>query len=144
MSFFSEFKTFAMRGSVVDLAVGVVIGGAFGSVVSSLVNDIMMPPLGMMTGGMAFKDQAWTLKEAAGDTPAVQIAYGEFLNAVVTFLLIAFAVFLVIKQMNRLSGMLKSESETPPAAPTEKTCEYCQTTIPIAATRCPHCTSQLV
>jgi large conductance mechanosensitive channel len=114
-----EFKKFAMKGNVVDLAVGVVIGGAFGKIVTSLVNDIIMPPIGYITGGVDFSSLAITLKDAVGDTPAVTIGYGAFLNNVIDFLIVAFSIFLVIKAMNK---MKKKEEEKPaePAKPSEE------------------------
>lgn len=115
MSFFKEFRDFAMRGNVVDLAVGVVIGAAFGKIVSSLVANIIMPPLGLLIGGIDFKNMAVTLKPAMGDTPAVLLQYGMFLQTIFDFVIIAFAIFLAIKLMNRLYK--KKEVETPPAKP---------------------------
>jgi large conductance mechanosensitive channel len=114
-----EFKKFAMKGNVVDLAVGVVIGGAFGKIVTSLVNDIIMPPIGYITGGVDFSSLAITLKDAVGDTPAVTIGYGAFLNNVIDFLIVAFSIFLVIKALNK---MKKKEEEKPaePAKPSEE------------------------
>lgn len=122
MGFFSEFKQFAMRGNVVDLAVGVVIGGAFGKIVTALVDKIIMPPIGLMVGGIDFSKLSWTLKAATKDAqgkdiPAVVIAYGDFLNTIIQFVIIAFAVFIVIKALNRLSE--KKEVEAPPAPPSE-------------------------
>lgn len=145
-----EFKEFAMRGNVVDMAVGIIIGGAFGTIVSSLVNNVMMPPLGLLMGGVDFSDLFITLKQGASAAPyatlanaqadgAVTIAYGLFCNAVISFLIVAFAVFLLIKGINKL----KQEKEAPPAAPTSKECPFCLSTIAIKASRCPHCTSEL-
>ena len=111
MSMMSEFKDFAMRGNVVDMAVGIVIGGAFGKIVSSFVADVLMPPIGLMLGGVDFSDLALTLKEAAGDTAPVLMSYGVFIQTVVDFLIIAFAIFLVVKAMNSL------KKEEPPAEP---------------------------
>jgi large conductance mechanosensitive channel len=101
MSMLKEFREFAMKGNVVDLAVGVIIGGAFGKIVTSLVEDIVMPPIGWVLGNVDFKNLAYTLKEKVGDIPAVQIRYGMFLNTVINFLIVAFCIFIVIKQMNR-------------------------------------------
>jgi len=112
-SFLEEFKAFAMRGNAVDLAVAVVIGGAFGTIVSSLVNDIIMPIFGLLTGGVDFADLAWTLKEASGDTAAVTVNYGLFINSVIAFFIVAFGIFSVIKVVNRL----KTEEEAPAAPP---------------------------
>ena len=138
MSMLGEFKEFAVKGNVVDMAVGIIIGGAFGKIVSSLVADVVMPPIGMALGNVDFSSLAITLKEASGDDPAVVIAYGQFLNTVLDFVIVAFALFIVIKQMNRLKR--KEES---PAAPSNKECPHCCSTIPIKATRCPECTSEL-
>lgn len=115
MSMMSEFKSFAMRGNVVDMAVGIVIGGAFGKIVSSFVSDVLMPPIGMLMGGVDFKDLAIVLKEAAGDVAAVTINYGAFIQTVIDFIIIAFAIFMVIKAMNNL----KKKEEEAPAAPPE-------------------------
>ena len=104
MSIVKEFKEFALRGNMVDLAVGIVIGGAFGGVVKSLVDDVMMPPLGILIGGVDFKDLAVTLRAATGDAPAVMLRYGAFINTLINFTIMAFAVFVVIKMMNRMSG----------------------------------------
>ena len=113
MSMVKEFKEFAMRGNVIDMAVGIVIGAAFGKIVSSFVNDVLMPPLGMLLGGVDFSDLMITLKEAAGEAPAVVLKYGVFINTVIDFLIIAFAIFIVIKGMNTL----KKKQEEAPAAP---------------------------
>ena len=143
MSMLKEFRDFAMRGNVVDLAVGVIIGGAFGKIVSSLVNDVIMPPIGVLLGNVDFSKLALTLKAAVIDEktekiimPAVTLNYGAFINTVIDFVIVAFVIFLVIKQIN----LLKKE---PPKAPTEKDCPKCCSHIPIQATRCPHCTSEL-
>lgn len=114
MSMMSEFRDFAMRGNVVDMAVGIVIGGAFGKIVSSFVNDVLMPPIGMLLGGVDFSDLAMTLKEASGDVAAVTLNYGSFVQTVVDFVIIAFAIFMVIKAMN---SMKKKEEAAPPPAP---------------------------
>lgn len=113
MGFFKEFKEFAMRGNVVDLAVGVVIGGAFGKIVTSFVSDVIMPPIGMLLGGVDFSDLKIVLHQAAGDVPAVTLNYGSFINTVVDFFIVAFAIFLVVKVMNSL----KRKEETAPAPP---------------------------
>lgn len=134
-----EFKEFAMRGNVVDMAVGVIIGGAFGKIVTSLVNDLVMPPLGLLTGKVDFSDKLLVLHQAVGDKPAVTLNYGRFLTTVLNFLIVAFVVFLLVRQMNRLANT----KEPPPAKPTTKDCPYCLSTIPLKASRCPHCTSQL-
>jgi len=134
-----EFKEFAMRGNVIDLAVGVIIGTAFGKITSSLVNDIIMPPIGAVTGGVDFSTLSLTVKDAVGDSPAVVINYGSFINTVLDFLIIAFAIFLVIRVMNNIN---RKEAEKP-SDPTEKKCTYCFSTIPLQATRCAYCTSEL-
>lgn len=147
---FKEFKDFAMRGNVVDMAVGIIIGGAFGTIVKSVVEDVLMPPIGLLLGGVDFSNLFLTLREgtapgpyasltAAREAGAVLISYGVFLNAVISFLIVAFAVFLLIKGINQL----QREKEAPPAAPTTKECPYCLSNVPLLATRCPHCTSQL-
>jgi large conductance mechanosensitive channel len=114
MSMVKEFKEFAMRGNVVDMAVGIVIGAAFGKIVSSFVNDVLMPPIGLLLGGVDFSDLMITLKAAAGETPAVILKYGVFINTVLDFLIVAFAIFMVIKGMN---AMKKKEEEAPAAPP---------------------------
>jgi len=145
-----EFKEFAMRGNVVDMAVGIVIGAAFGTIVKSLVADVIMPPIGLVLGNVDFSNLFITIKEGAIPGPfstladaqkagAVTINYGAFINTIVSFVIVAFALFMVIKGMNKL----KREEATPPAEPTTKECSHCFTTIPIKATRCPHCTSEL-
>lgn len=146
MGMLQEFKTFAMRGNVVDMAVGIIIGTAFGKIVSSLVNDVIMPPIGMMLGNVDFTSLSITLQDAvAADAAAgtaareaVVIRYGLFINTVLDFVIVAFVIFMIIKQMNKL----KAREETP-AAPTKKQCDFCKSTIELDATRCPHCTSQL-
>lgn len=126
-----EFKEFAMRGNVMDLAVGVIIGGAFGAIVASLVNDILMPLVGLALGGIDFSSLAIQVGAAT-------IKYGAFIQAIVNFLIIAFVIFLIVRAMNRLRGPAPA-----PAAPITKDCPHCFTAIPIKATRCPNCTSQL-
>ena len=150
MSMMSEFKQFAMRGNVVDMAVGIIIGGAFGTIVKSLVDDVIMPPIGLLLGGVDFSDLFITLKEgatagpyatveAAKEAGAVTLNAGLFVNSMISFLIVAFAVFLLIKGMNSL----QKKQEEAPAEPTEKECPHCFTKIPIKATRCPHCTSEI-
>lgn len=146
-----EFKEFAMRGNVVDMAVGIIIGAAFGTIVKSLVADVIMPPIGLLLGGVDFTDLFLVLKEGteaaapyatladAKAAGAVTINYGAFLNTVISFVIVAFAVFMLIKGINSA----KREEEAPPAEPTDKECPYCCTKIAIKATRCPHCTSEL-
>jgi len=119
MSMLKEFKEFAMKGNVVDMAVGIIIGAAFGKIVSSVVNDIIMPPIGMMVGGVDFKDLKMTLKEAVGDVPAVTINYGMFIQTVFDFIIIAFAIFLIVKAMNSA----KKKEEAAPGAPPEPSAE---------------------
>lgn len=137
MGMLKEFKDFAMKGNVVDMAVGIIIGAAFGKIISSLVNDVLMPPIGLLMGNVDFSNLAWTLKEKSGNVPAVTIRYGVFINTIIDFVIVAFAIFIVIKQMNHL---MKSQT---PAAPTTKNCPQCQMSIPINATRCGHCTSEV-
>ncbi len=139
-----EFKAFAMRGNVMDLAVAVIIGGAFGKIVTSIVNDVLMPVIGLLLGRLDFSNLFVTLGEGtfatlaeAKEAGVATLNYGIFLNTVIEFVIVAFAVFLVVKQMNRL------QKPAPAAATTTKDCPFCKTAIPIAATRCPNCTSQL-
>ena len=117
MGFLKEFKAFALKGNVVDMAVGVIIGGAFGKIVTSLVNDILMPPIGMLLGNVNFKDLTLTLKEAAGDAPAVTWNYGAFIQQVVDFAILALCVFMLVKLMNKLTNLKKKEEEAPAPAP---------------------------
>lgn len=148
--FFREFRDFALRGNVVDMAVGIIIGAAFGSIVKSLVADVLMPPLGLLMGGADFSNLFLVLREGATPGPyaaladaqaagAVTLNYGLFLNNLAGFVLVAVAVFLLIRGMNRLH---RQKQEVPPAEPATKECQYCFTTIPVKALRCPHCTSQ--
>jgi len=139
MGMLKEFKEFAMRGNVVDMAVGIVIGAAFGKIVSSFVNDVIMPPIGLLLGNIDFSQLAITLKEKTAATEAVTINYGVFINTILDFIIVAFAIFMVIKQMNRF----KRKEEAQVAEPTTKDCPKCFTAIPIKATRCPNCTSEL-
>ena len=120
MSFLKEFREFAMRGNVVDLAVGVIIGAAFGKIVSSLVADIIMPPLGLLIGGVDFKSFAWVLREAQGAAPAVVMHYGVFIQNIFDFLIVAFAIFMAIKLINRLHQKKKEEPKAPPAPSKEE------------------------
>jgi large conductance mechanosensitive channel len=142
-----DFKQFVMRGNVLDLAVAVIIGAAFGAIVTSVVNDIVMPPIGLALGHVDFKDlfislngQSYPTLAAAKAAAAPVIAYGQFLNTVINFLIIAFVVYIVVRQMARLQ---KKPAEVP-AAPATKECPFCRSAIPIAASRCPNCTSHLV
>ena len=148
---FKEFKEFAMRGNVIDMAVGIVIGAAFGTIVKSLVSDIIMPPIGLLLGKVDFSNLFAVLKQGetvagpytslveAQAAGAVTINYGVFISTLISFIVIAFAIFIVIRNMNKL----KKKEVAPPAEPITKDCPYCLTSISIKATRCPHCTSQL-
>jgi large conductance mechanosensitive channel len=136
MGMLKEFREFALKGSAVDMAVGIIIGAAFGKIVTSLVNDIIMPPIGMLLGRVDFSTLSITLQEKTAKTAPVMISYGAFLNNVLNFLIVAFCIFLVVKQMNRIKL-------GPPAEPTTKTCPQCQSTIPIKAVRCAFCTSEV-
>jgi large conductance mechanosensitive channel len=147
-----DFKAFIQRGSVVDLAVGVIIGAAFGSIIKSLVDDVLMPPIGLITGGINFADKFAVLKEgakAAGPyasiaeakaAGAVTLNYGLFINTIVTFVIVSTCVFFVIRLVTRLEAPVLTAV---PAPPSTKDCPFCATPIPLAAKRCPHCTSQL-
>jgi len=147
---FKEFKDFAMRGNVVDMAVGIVIGAAFGKIIASVVSDMLMPPIGLLLGGVDFSNLYVVLKEGGKPAPyfaladaqaagAVTLNYGIFINQLVSFTIVAFALFMVVKAMNAM----KREAPAPAAAPTSKDCPQCAMSIPIAAKRCGHCTSQL-
>jgi large conductance mechanosensitive channel len=147
---FREFKEFAMRGNVLDMAVGIIIGAAFGTIVNSLVQDLIMPPIGLLLGNVDFSNIFMVLKEgkvagpyaslaAAKSAGAVSINFGLFVNHIISFIVVAFSVFLLIRTMNKL----KRAEAVPPAVPTTKECTYCFSTIPIMATRCPNCTSEL-
>jgi large conductance mechanosensitive channel len=147
---FKEFKEFAMKGNVVDMAVGIIIGAAFGTIVKSLVDDVIMPPIGLLLGNVDFSNLFITMKQGTVAGPyatlaiakaagAVTLSYGAFLNTIVSFLIVAFSVFLLIKGINKL----KRDKEVPPAVPTTKDCPFCFTSIPIKAVKCPHCTSTL-
>jgi large conductance mechanosensitive channel len=146
MGMIKEFKEFAVKGNVLDLAVGVIIGAAFGKIVSSLVDDILMPPIGLLLGKVDFANLFWNLGEKPVATVAAAKAagvptvnYGIFLNNVISFLIVAFVVFLIVKQFNRL----RRQEPAPAVAPTTRECPYCLSAIPLKATRCPHCTSEL-
>jgi large conductance mechanosensitive channel len=141
-----EFREFAMKGNVVDLAVGIVIGAAFGKIVDSLVKDLLMPPIGKALGGVDFTnlfvvlgDGAYPTLKAAQDAGAATLNYGLFINALINFLIIAFALFLVVKAMNRM----KREEAAAPPPPTSKVCPQCQMEIPVKAVKCGHCASQV-
>ena len=140
-----EFKEFAMRGNVLDLAIGIVIGAAFGKIVTSFVNDILMPPIGLILGKVDFTNlyisltgQHYASLDEAKKAGAATINYGIFFNAVLDFLIVAFVIFLLVKQINRMK-----REEPPPAPPQSKECKYCFSSIPIKAVRCPQCTSTL-
>jgi large conductance mechanosensitive channel len=145
-----EFKEFAMRGNVIDMAVGIIIGAAFGTIVNSLVQDVIMPPIGLLLGNVDFSNIFAVIKEgkvagpyasiaAAKAAGAVTINFGVFVNTLISFILIAFAVFLLVRTINKL----RRQEEAPPPVPTTKECLYCFSSIPIKATRCPNCTSEL-
>ena len=145
-----EFKEFILKGNVMDMAVGIVIGAAFGAIVTSLVNDVIMPPIGLLLGGVDFANLFILLKEGTPGAPyatlvsaqeagAVTINYGLFINALISFLIVALVIFLLIRSINRM----RREEEAPEEEPTTKECDYCFTAIPLQASRCPHCTSQL-
>jgi len=135
MSVFKEFKEFAIKGNVIDMAVGVVIGAAFGKIVSSFLADIVMPPIGLLVGGVNFNDKALVLKDADGAAKAVTLNYGAFVTNIIDFVIVAAAVFTAIKMINTLK---RAEPVAPPA-PTEKQCPECLLNIPIRAKRCGHC-----
>jgi large conductance mechanosensitive channel len=147
---FKDFKEFIMRGNVIDMAVGIVIGAAFGIIIKSLVEDVIMPPIGMLLGNVDFTNLFLILKEGTTAGPyaslvdakkagAVTINYGAFINTVISFLIIAFTIFIVIRNINKL----RREKEVPSPAPTTKECPYCLSAVPIKATRCAYCTSEL-
>ena len=148
---FKEFKEFAMRGNVLDMAVGIIIGGAFGTIISSMVNDVLMPPIGMALGNVDFTNLYILLKEGskaaapyaaladAKAAGAVTINYGLFINSVISFVIVAFCVFMLIRSMNKL----KREEVAPPAKPTTRDCPFCYSAIPLKASRCPNCTSEV-
>jgi large conductance mechanosensitive channel len=147
---FKEFKEFAVKGNVVDMAVGIIIGAAFGAITKSIVSDVIMPPIGLLVGNVEFSDLFLVLKEGAVPAPyltladaqkagAVTLNYGVFINTIINFLIISFAVFLLVRYMNRL----KREEEAPAPAPTTKECPFCLSVIPLKATRCSQCTSEL-
>jgi len=150
MGMMKEVKDFAMRGNVVDMAVGIIIGAAFGTIVKSLVSDIIMPPIGMALGGVDFANIFSVIKQgamagpyeslaAAQEAGAVTINWGIFINTIISFIIVAFCVFMIIRAINNM----KREEEAPPAEPTTKDCGFCFSAIPIKATRCPNCTSEL-
>jgi large conductance mechanosensitive channel len=141
-----EFKEFAMKGNVLDMAVGIIIGGAFGKIISSFVGDVLMPPIGLLLGKMDFSslfinlsDKSYASLAEAKAAGAPTLNYGIFINTVLDFIIVAFVIFLLIKQVNRM----RAQPPAAPAAPTTKDCPFCATAIPIKAARCPHCTSEL-
>jgi len=150
MGMFKEFREFAVRGNVVDMAVGIIIGAAFGGIVKAVVDDLIMPPLGVLTGGMDFTDKFILLREGTPPGPypgleqaktagATVMAYGHFLNTILSFVLVAFAVFILVRAINRI----RSPETAPTEEPKIRTCPYCAMDIPKAARRCPHCTSEV-
>jgi large conductance mechanosensitive channel len=150
MAMIKEFKEFAVKGNVVDMAVGIIIGGAFGTIVKSLVADVIMPPIGLLLGNVDFSELFLVLKNGGTAGPymtlaeaqkagAVTINYGLFLNSVISFLIVAFAVFMLIRAVNKM----KREEAAPPAEPTTRECPFCLSTISLKATRCPQCTSEI-
>ena len=148
--FISEFKAFITRGNVIDLAVGVIIGGAFQAIVKSLVDDIVMPVIGLLTKGVDFASKFVALDggeyatlEAAQEAGAAVLTYGNFISAIINFLIMSFVIFVFIKFINKVSEKSKKEEVAEEAAPTTKTCQFCKSEIAIDATRCPHCTSEL-
>ncbi len=147
---FKEFKEFAIRGNVIDMAVGIIVGAAFGTIVKSLVDDVIMPPIGLLLGSVDFSNLFAVIKAGKAAGPyetlaaakaagAVTVNIGVFLNTIISFVIVAFSVFLVIKQINAL----KRKEVAAPAVPTTKDCPYCLSAVPIKASRCPHCTSDL-
>jgi len=151
MALMKEFREFAVKGNVVDMAVGIIVGAAFGTIVKSLVDDIIMPPIGLLLGNVDFTDLFLVLKAGEAVTPpyetlaaarsagAVTLNYGQFLSTVITFLIVSWSVFLLVKSINRL----RRQEEVAPVAPTDKSCPFCTMSIPVTASRCPHCTSEL-
>ena len=141
-----EFKEFAMKGNVLDMAIGIIIGAAFGKIISSFVSDVLMPPIGLLLGKMDFSslflnlsDKPYAVLAEAKAAGAPTLNYGVFINTVLDFLIVAFVIFLLVKQVNRM----RAQQAAPPAAPTTKDCPFCATAIPVKAARCPNCTSEL-
>ena len=141
MGLIREFRDFAVKGNVIDLAVGVIIGGAFGKIVSSLVEDVVMPPISLLTGQVDLSKLDKELRPAVGNQPALVLKYGAFLNAAVQFVILAFVIFLMVKAINRAKKLV--EQPTPEGQPVVKQCPYCLSEIPIHATKCKFCTSEV-
>lgn len=141
MEIVNEFKKFALKGNMIDMAVGIVIGAAFGTVIKSLVSDVITPPLGLLTEKVNFENMGLVLREKTAQSEEVRVNIGSFLNELISFLIIAVAIFLVIKVMNRIESQFESDDE--PEPPKSKQCDACKMEIPIDATRCGHCTSDL-
>jgi large conductance mechanosensitive channel len=151
MALMKEFREFAVKGNVVDMAVGIIIGGAFGTIVKSLVDDVLMPPIGLLLGNVDFSNMFVVLKqgpetvgpyeslEVAKTAGAVTLNYGAFLSNIITFIIVAWAVFILVKSINQL----RRQEQVEPQAPTDKPCPYCAMSIPILAKKCPHCTSPI-
>jgi len=150
VTMFKDFKEFAVKGNVIDMAVGIIIGAAFGTIVKSLVSDIIMPPIGLLLGNVDFSNLFLVLKSGAAggayatvadaaSAGAVTLNYGMFINTIISFLIVSLSVFILVRSINKL----KKKEEAAPAAPNTKECRYCYSTIPIKATRCPHCTSDI-
>ncbi len=138
--FRAEFKEFIMRGNVIDLAVGVIIGGAFQKIVGSLVDDIIMPVISKLTGGVDFSE--WKIMLGEGENAAA-LTYGNFINAVLTFLIMALVIFFIVKGINKISASRKKDEPAEEEAPTTKVCPFCKSEIALDATKCPHCTSDI-
>ncbi len=138
--FFAEFKKFIMRGNVIDLAVGVIVGGAFQAIVNSLVNDVVMPVISLITGGLDFS--TWVVVLGEGENAAT-LNYGNFISAIINFLIMAFVIFCLVKAINTVAEKTAKKEEEAPAAPTTKICPFCKSEIAIDATKCPHCTSEI-
>jgi large conductance mechanosensitive channel len=136
-----EFKEFAIRGNVIDMSVGVIIGAAFGKIATSLTNDVVMPPISILLGSGRFEGLTWVLRPATEDKAAVALNLGAFLTTVLDFVIVAFVIFMVVKQINRLKA--KPAPTQAPPSPTTKECPRCISTIPLKASRCPNCTSEI-
>lgn len=151
--FWSEFKEFSLKGNVVDMAVGIILGAAFGTIVKSLVDDVIMPPIGMLTAGVDVAQLHWVIQEgtpagpyttlqAAREAGAITVNYGAFLNNVIAFVIVALVLFVIVRQMNRWRQEAEDPDQRDPS-PTTKTCSWCSSAIPVKARRCPQCTSEL-